>query len=184
MSGRVPRFGTSLVRRSIPGDSGPYESTSRQISGNAMFIRILMSRITNTSGSENDPVDLSLTGPEASVTENTLAETTETMETAGDPPDRRQIGAFTTSSGSAPGAGEGPRSGTAEINPYDRLPYPNYSHAESHPRKLEAIATLFGMKPPPSNACRVLELGCASGWNLIPLAQDLPFSRLPRPGLY
>jgi len=139
-----------------------------------MFIRKLMSRITNTSGSENDPVDHSPTGPEASVTENTLAET---AETAGDPPDRRQIGAFTTSSGSVPGAGDRLRSDTAEINLYDRLPYPNYSHRESHPRKLEAIATLFGMKPPPSNACRVLELGCASGWNLIPQAQDLPFSR-------
>jgi len=139
-----------------------------------MFIRKLISRIANTGGSENVPVELSPTGSEVSATENTTAET---QETAGEPSERSSIGVITTSSGSVPGAGEGPRSGTAEINPYDRLPYPNYSHTESHPRKLEAIATLFGMKPPPTNACRVLELGCASGWNLIPQAQDLPFSR-------
>ena len=90
-----------------------------------MFIRKLMSRITNTGGSEIDPVDLSPTGPEASVTENTLVET---EKTAGESPERRRIGAVKTSPGSAPGACEGPRSDTTEINPYDRLPYPNYSH--------------------------------------------------------
>ncbi len=33
------------------------------------------------------------------------------------------------------------------------------------------------MKPRPITECRVLELGCAAGWNLIPLAHDLTNSR-------
>ena len=57
---------------------------------------------------------------------------------------------------------------------YDDVPYPSYPHPNSHPRHLEALAVLFGMEPPPLPSCRVLELGCASGGNLIPLADELP----------
>jgi len=57
---------------------------------------------------------------------------------------------------------------------YDQIEYPQYTHPDSHPRKLEMIATLFGMKPPPTATCSVLELGCATGSNLIPMAFDLP----------
>jgi SAM-dependent methyltransferase len=39
------------------------------------------------------------------------------------------------------------------------------------------IAALFHCPAPPVDECRVLELGCASGGNLIPMAQDLPRSR-------
>jgi methyltransferase-like protein/trans-aconitate methyltransferase len=38
------------------------------------------------------------------------------------------------------------------------------------------IATLFGMKPANVEKCRVLELGCASGGNVIPLAAEFPGS--------
>ena len=62
-------------------------------------------------------------------------------------------------------------------NTYDQVPYPNWTHRDTHPRQLETIATLFGMHPAPITECRVLELGCAAGWNLIPMAQDLPDSR-------
>ena len=64
----------------------------------------------------------------------------------------------------------------ASDNSYDQVPYPNWTHRESHPRHLEAIATLFGMRPAPITACRVLEIGCAAGWNLIPMAEGLPGS--------
>ncbi len=55
-------------------------------------------------------------------------------------------------------------------NAYDQLPYPNRAHKLATARKLEAVATLFGMKPPSVSKCRVLELGCAAGGNLIPQA--------------
>ena len=38
------------------------------------------------------------------------------------------------------------------------------------------LATLFGMKPAPPAKCRILELGCADGGNLIPMAEAFPDS--------
>jgi methyltransferase-like protein len=38
------------------------------------------------------------------------------------------------------------------------------------------VATLFGMQPAPVDRCRVLELGCGDGSNLIPMAVGLPHS--------
>jgi methyltransferase-like protein/SAM-dependent methyltransferase len=60
---------------------------------------------------------------------------------------------------------------------YDLIPYPNYSFPQSHPDRLAVIAVLFGLNPPPVERCRVLELGCASGANLIPMADELPQSK-------
>jgi methyltransferase-like protein/SAM-dependent methyltransferase len=59
---------------------------------------------------------------------------------------------------------------------YDQVPYPSHSFTASHPDRLATLATLLGMIPPPLERCRVLELGCASGGNIIPMAQDLPGS--------
>lgn len=59
---------------------------------------------------------------------------------------------------------------------YDEIPYPSYSFTQSHPDHLATLATLLGMVPAPVERCRVLELGCASGGNLIPMAQCLPDS--------
>jgi methyltransferase-like protein/SAM-dependent methyltransferase len=59
---------------------------------------------------------------------------------------------------------------------YDQVPYPSHSFTASHPDRLATLATLLGMIPPPVEHCRVLELGCASGGNIIPMAQDLPGS--------
>lgn len=66
---------------------------------------------------------------------------------------------------------------TPEVNPYDLVPYHDFPYPFSHPRHLEATATLFGMGPPDITRGRVLELGCAGGGNLIPQAVDLPGSR-------
>lgn len=55
--------------------------------------------------------------------------------------------------------------------PYDSLPFP-----QSHPDRLATMATLFGMQPARVEKCRVLEIGCASGGNLIPMAFNLPES--------
>ncbi len=59
---------------------------------------------------------------------------------------------------------------------YDEVPYPNVSHSLSHPDRLATVATLLGMAPPEVKQCRVLELGCAAGGNLSPMAQGLPNS--------
>jgi methyltransferase-like protein/protein-L-isoaspartate O-methyltransferase len=59
---------------------------------------------------------------------------------------------------------------------YDEVPYPSLSFHVTHPDRLATLAVLLGMRPPPVELCRVLELGCASGGNLIPLAQSMPES--------
>jgi methyltransferase-like protein/SAM-dependent methyltransferase len=59
---------------------------------------------------------------------------------------------------------------------YDEFPYPSYPLHQTHPGHLATIATLLGTRPPPPERCRVLELGCAGGGNLIPLALTLPGS--------
>ena len=61
---------------------------------------------------------------------------------------------------------------------YDEVPYPNLSHVQSHPDSLATLTTLLGLSPSPIDNCRVLEIGCASGGNLIPMALSLPGSTL------
>ncbi len=59
---------------------------------------------------------------------------------------------------------------------YDAVPYPDLSFSQTHPDRLAVIAALFGVEAIPADQCRVLELGCASGGNLIPMAYGLPNS--------
>src|SRR5262252_399369 len=56
---------------------------------------------------------------------------------------------------------------------YDEVPYPGYTHKQTHPDRLAVIATLMGMRPAPVEHCRVLELGCGDGGNLVPMAMSL-----------
>src|SRR6056297_2396907 len=60
---------------------------------------------------------------------------------------------------------------------YDALPYRSLPFADSRPDHLGAVGALFGLVPAPSENARVLELGCASGGNLIPLAAAAPEGR-------
>jgi len=60
---------------------------------------------------------------------------------------------------------------------YDEVPYESMPYPQSHPDRLATIASLFGMRPAPITRCRVLEIGCASGGNLIPIAASLPDSQ-------
>ncbi len=62
------------------------------------------------------------------------------------------------------------------INPYDELPFPTQPLPQSHPDRLAAVAHLFGIPSPPASRCRVLELGCATGCNIIPMADRFPES--------
>lgn len=57
------------------------------------------------------------------------------------------------------------------------VPYTSQSFAQTHPRRLATIAWLHGVTTAPPENCRVLELGCASGGNLLPMAWQLPNSR-------
>jgi methyltransferase-like protein/2-polyprenyl-3-methyl-5-hydroxy-6-metoxy-1,4-benzoquinol methylase len=57
---------------------------------------------------------------------------------------------------------------------YDEVPYHSYPFPQTHPERLAIIAHLFGMEPPDIERAHVLELGCAGGGNLIPMAAALP----------
>ncbi len=59
-------------------------------------------------------------------------------------------------------------------NSYDEVPYPSHAAPRTHPDCLASVATLVGLRPPPVARCRVLELGCSDGGNLIPMAHALP----------
>lgn len=60
---------------------------------------------------------------------------------------------------------------------YDVIAYPGFPFAQTHPDRLATVATLMGMKPAPVERCRVLELACGDGGNLIPMATALPQSK-------
>jgi len=59
---------------------------------------------------------------------------------------------------------------------YEEVLYPSYLHTQTQPDRLATMATFFGMQPAPVEKCRVLELGCHDGSNLIPYAFHLPES--------
>jgi SAM-dependent methyltransferase len=61
-------------------------------------------------------------------------------------------------------------------SPYDEVPYPGRAFPQTHPDRLATMATLFGVDPVPPSDCRVLELGCGDGGNLLPMALALPGS--------
>lgn len=63
------------------------------------------------------------------------------------------------------------------INPYDEVPFPSQPLTHSLPDRLGAVGRLFGLQAPPAERCRVLELGCATGGNIIPMAERFPESQ-------
>jgi methyltransferase-like protein len=74
----------------------------------------------------------------------------------------------------APAAPPGP---TPEIaRSYNETPYRCQAHPYTHPDRLAVMATLAGMRPAPIDHCRVLEVGCNEGSNLLAMAYALPGS--------
>ncbi len=61
-------------------------------------------------------------------------------------------------------------------NAYDRVLYPSRAYLQTHPDRLAVMGILFGMDSPDVEHCRVLEIGCGEGGNLIPMAFGLPES--------
>jgi SAM-dependent methyltransferase len=59
---------------------------------------------------------------------------------------------------------------------YDELPYDSLPLPETQPDFLAAVARLHGFEAPDPRCARILELGCAQGGNLIPLAWRWPQS--------
>lgn len=59
---------------------------------------------------------------------------------------------------------------------YDEIPYESHPFPQTHPERMATIGRLFGMFPKSVTECRVLELGCGNGGNLIPMAYSLPES--------
>lgn len=61
-----------------------------------------------------------------------------------------------------------------QANTYDAVPYESNPYSNSNPGYLSAVATLFGMNPPKLDNAKILELGCASGGNILPIAVRYP----------
>jgi methyltransferase-like protein/trans-aconitate methyltransferase len=62
------------------------------------------------------------------------------------------------------------------LSAYDEVLYPSLAHVQTHPDRLATIAALFGLQAAPVEKCRVLELGCGDGTNLVSMAYVLPHS--------
>ena len=59
---------------------------------------------------------------------------------------------------------------------YDHKPYKTYARKECDPNRMGAIARLYGVEAAAPNGCRLLEIGCGTGGNIIPLAERYPGS--------
>jgi len=64
----------------------------------------------------------------------------------------------------------------AAATPYDAVLYPGLAYDYTHPDRLATIASLHGLEGAPAPCCRVLELGCGAGSNIIPMAFQYPGS--------
>lgn len=62
----------------------------------------------------------------------------------------------------------------ATYNTYDESPYESCPFAQSSIENMSTISSIFGHNAPKVETARVLELGCASGGNIIPLAVKYP----------
>ena len=61
-------------------------------------------------------------------------------------------------------------------NLYDVVAYPRLAFSDTHPDRLATMAILHGLTPAPVGHCRVLEVACNEGANLIPMAYAIPGS--------
>jgi len=66
---------------------------------------------------------------------------------------------------------------TTTLPGYDEIPYESFPITETHPDRLAVIGRLFGLECPNAAQASVLELGCAAGGNLLPIAYHLPDTR-------
>lgn len=57
---------------------------------------------------------------------------------------------------------------------YEDEPYAELTYQQTQPDLLATIGRLLGLEPAPVETCRVLELGCAAGANILALAEAMP----------
>jgi len=57
---------------------------------------------------------------------------------------------------------------------YAEIAYETGPYRKSHPDRMATIATLLGFSAPRVESCRVLELACSDGLNIIPMAATFP----------
>ena len=62
------------------------------------------------------------------------------------------------------------------VSTYEVIQYPSKFFIYTHPDHLAVLGTMFGMKPQNVEKCRILELGCGNGSNLIAQSFSLPES--------
>ena len=60
---------------------------------------------------------------------------------------------------------------------YDQVHYPLLTHSYTHPDRMAVVGRLMGLQPAHPAGCRVLDLGCGSGVNVIAMAELLPHSQ-------
>ena len=60
---------------------------------------------------------------------------------------------------------------------YEAIAYTNNAFPASHPSTLAMVAELHGLDAPALDGCRLLELGCGRGGNLLPMAEGMPASK-------
>jgi methyltransferase-like protein/SAM-dependent methyltransferase len=85
-------------------------------------------------------------------------------------------GGMASPEGELQAVGTSPQEKKVSATSYDEVPYASHPFPQTHPSHLAVIAKLFGLEPPVVQQCRVLELGCAAGGNLLPMAESLPQS--------
>lgn len=59
---------------------------------------------------------------------------------------------------------------------YDAVPYPSFTFPQTNPSRLAVMGVYHGMAPASPESCRVLELGCGDGANLMSFASIFPTS--------
>lgn len=57
---------------------------------------------------------------------------------------------------------------------YNAVPYESFPFPQTHPTQLFSLAKLFHLNSTPIEKARILELGCAAGGNIIPIAYHFP----------
>lgn len=57
---------------------------------------------------------------------------------------------------------------------YDTVLYPGFTYPDAHPGQMAVMALLYGLEPAQVETCRVLEIGCNEGANIVPMAYAIP----------
>ncbi len=60
---------------------------------------------------------------------------------------------------------------------YDAVEYEALEHVHAHPDRIAVVGALRGLTPSRVDNCRVLEIACATGGHLLPMAEQMPGSR-------